>query len=100
MVSLPFIVKYNSLVSSANLLRIHSISLSKSLIKMLNSTVPKMDARRMSNMSVWVPGAGGVVWSHPFLSFPIVPISQIEALSLPSFALHLSMRRTFHFYSV
>ena len=88
-------------------------------------------------VSVWVPGVGGVVWSHPFclcntscaiwvcagpsflqqkryewgrviffslsppncywegwvnfflISFPIVPISQIKALSLPSFVLQL-----------
>jgi len=34
-----------SLVSSANLLRVHSISLSKSLMKMLNSTGPSTGPR-------------------------------------------------------
>lgn len=98
--------------------------------------------QRVGYMSVWVPGAGGVLWSYPFclcnsscaiwvcegtplplpfspearpyepgrvtflslslspnchregwvnsflMSFPIVPISQIKALSLPLFVLH------------
>ena len=45
MVSLPFIVPTApvSSVSSANLLTVHSIPLSRLLIKMLKSTSPEMD---------------------------------------------------------
>ena len=45
MTSLPYVVSTApfSLVSSANLLRVHSIPQSRCLIKMLRSTSPKMD---------------------------------------------------------
>ena len=53
MVSLPYIILTTpvSLMSSANLLRVHSIPQSKLLIKMLKSTGPKTDTGRIPLMT-------------------------------------------------
>jgi len=81
-----------SFLPSANTLRMHSVSLSRSLIKMLKSTGPKMDPRRSKMDHQFHPGHRPINHNPPVRSSIQVFNYRIDHISLPGLTgLHIKL---------